>query len=271
MRVDTPLGRLSVAVIAGPRPIAVLWHGLFTDSQSWMRLSSELSEDRTLVLVDGPGFGGSDALERVEPDFVAACADAAEAVIAAVQRDLAPGPVDWVGGTSGGQIGLHLAATRPALIRSLVTVSSPVRRPTAAIRRQVRLLVPVYRAIGMRRPVRAGLLKAMLTDDSRRSDPVAVDAVVRPMSRPGRRGTANAVRSGVLLRGDLRPLCGRVRCPTLMVATDDRGEWSPEECAEAVALTPNARGATISGSRSLPALERPAELTALIREFWRTR
>jgi hypothetical protein len=53
-----------------------------------------------------------------------------------------------------------------------------------------------------------------------------------------------------------------------MIATDDRGEWSPAECAEAVAGMVDARAATIHGSRGLPSLERPARLAELVTGFW---
>ena len=66
------------------------------------------------------------------------------------------------------------------------------------MRRQVKVLLPVYRTIGMRGPVYQGVLDGMLTDLSRRTDPEAVDALVAPMSRSNREAVAYAVRSGVL-------------------------------------------------------------------------
>jgi hypothetical protein len=53
-----------------------------------------------------------------------------------------------------------------------------------------------------------------------------------------------------------------------MIATDDRGEWSPSECAEATAAMKDARSAVLTGSRALPSLECPTELAALVTDFW---
>jgi pimeloyl-ACP methyl ester carboxylesterase len=241
---------------------------MFTDSRSWDPVIDELRVQRTLVLVDGYGFGSSDTLDHVVRDFGAACVRAASAVVAHTNRDVGPGPVDWVGSAWGGHVGLQLAATQPQLIRSLTTVSTPIHAPSSSMRRQVRLLLPIYRAIGMRGPVRNGLLKGMLTDHTRQSDPTAVAALVTPMSRPDRRGTARTVQSGVLNRTDLTWATAHISCPTLMIATDDRGEWSPAECAATAATMSDARSAVITGSRSLPSLERPTEFAELITDFW---
>ncbi len=268
MRIDTHLGPLAARVIPGPPPVAILWHSMFTDSRSWERVTGDLSRERTLVLIDGWSFGDSADLDRVVDKFNDQCVQGAVAVTAQVQKDLAAGPVDWLGSAWGGHVGLQLAATRPGLVRSLVTVSTPVHAPSSSLRRQVSMLLPVYRAIGMRGPVRQGLLDGMLNDLARRTDPVAVDALVAPMSRPNRRAIARTVHSAVLNRTDAAWAAARVTCPTLMIATDDRGEWSPAECAEAAAAMKDARSAVLTGSRALPALECPAELAALVTDFW---
>jgi len=268
MRIPTELGDLDARVVHGPGPVAVLWHSMFTDSRSWDRVVDDLRQTRTLVLVDGWSFGTSAHLPRVVDDFIEHCMRAAVGVIAEVRRELDGGPVDWLGSAWGGHVGLHLAAVQPELVRSLVTVSTPIQPASPSMRRQVRALLPVYRAIGMRGPVRKGLLDGMLTDMTRRTDPEAVEALVAPMSRPARGAIARTVHSGVLNRRDLGWAAARVRCPTLMIATDDRGEWGPAECAEAAAAMEHGRAAVLSGSRALPSLECPAELASLVTAFW---
>jgi pimeloyl-ACP methyl ester carboxylesterase len=268
MRIATDLGPLAARIVPGPPPVAVLWHSMFTDSRSWDRVVDDLREKRTLVLVDGWSFGASADLGRVADKFIDRCVQGAVALVAQVQDELAAGPVDWLGSAWGGHVGLALAAARPELVRSLITVSTPVRAASPSMRRQVRMLLPVYRAIGMRGPVRQGLLDGMLTDLTRRTDPEAVDALVAPMSRGSRAAIARAVHSGVLNRTDLAWAAARVSCPTLMIATDDRGEWSPSECAQTTAAMKDARCAVLTRSRALPSLECPAELAALVADFW---
>ena len=268
MRIETELGWLAAEVVPGPPQVAVLWHSMFTDSRSWGRVVDDLRKKRTLVLVDGWSFGASADLDRVVDNFIDRCVQGAVAVVSQVHNELAPGPVDWLGSAWGGHVGLQLAAARPDLVRSLITVSTPVQAASAAMRRQVRMLLPVYRAIGMRGPVRQGLLDGMLTDPTRRTDPEAVAALVAPMSRANRGAIARTVHSGVLNRTDLAWAAARVTCPTLMIATDDRGEWSPAECARTTATMKDARTAVLTGTRSLPSLECPTELAALVADFW---
>jgi pimeloyl-ACP methyl ester carboxylesterase len=268
VRIDTELGWLAAQVVPGPPRVAVLWHSMFTDSRSWGRVVDDLRQKRTLVLVDGWSFGASADLDRVVDKFNDRCVQGAAAVVAQVQNELAAGPVDWLGSAWGGHVGLQLAAVRPELVRSLITVSTPVQAPSPSMRQQVRMLLPVYRAIGMRGPVRQGLLDGMLTDLTRRTDPEALDAIVAPMSRANRGAIARTVHSGILTRTDLAWAAARVRCPTLMIATDDRGEWSPAQCAQTTAAMKDARSAVLTGSRALPSLECPTELAALVTDFW---
>ena len=268
MRIDTPLGKLSARVISGPPQVAVMWHSMFTDSRSWNRVVDDLRASRTLVLVDGYGFGSSDNLKQPVAEFIEGCGRAAEAIVSQIHGEVAAGPVDWLGSAWGGHVGLQLAATRPELVRSLITISAPVRPASSSMRRQVRALLPAYRLIGIRGPVRKGLLNGMLTDQTRRIDTEAVDALVAPMARPDRGAIARSVRSGVLNRTDLTWATILITCPTLMVATDDRGEWAPAECAETAARMTDARSAVISGSRALPSLECPVELATIITDFW---
>ena len=268
MHITTELADLHAEVIPGPAPVAVLWHSMFTDSRSWARVVDDLATRRTLVLVDGWSFGKSEDLPHDVDDIIEHCTRAAAHVVAQVQAELHPGPVDWLGSAWGGHVGLQLAAVRADLVRSLVTVSTPLQPASPSMRRQVRALVPVYRAIGMRGPVLNGLLDGMLTENSRRTDPQAVDALVGPMTRTDRRAVARTVRCGILGRRDLAWAAELVECPTLMIATDDRGEWSPTECAKSAAAMRNGRSAVLTGSRALPSLECPTQLAAAVLDFW---
>ena len=55
-----------------------------------------------------------------------------------------------------------------------------------------------------------------------------------------------------------------------MVASDDGGEWGPEECAETATSMHDARLAVITGTRMLPSLENPGILSDLITDLWQT-
>jgi pimeloyl-ACP methyl ester carboxylesterase len=181
---------------------------------------------------------------------------------------LAPGEaVDWVGNGWGGHVGMELAATRPDLVRSLVAISAPPQPVDAELRRRIRLLVPVMTVLGPVGPVRRPILEGLLTDESR-TDPQAIGVVIDALALAGRRSTARAVRSFLLNRVDITDLLPRIEAPSLFVAGDDRGDWSPEQAEQAAALAPFARTAVVAGSRTLVPVEQPAVLATLVRDFW---
>jgi pimeloyl-ACP methyl ester carboxylesterase len=261
IRVPTALGYVAVHVLGAGRP-TVLWHSMFVDGSSWGFVIPRLLPGRRLLVVDGPGWGRSDRLTRTVrvTDSVAAAVELLEA--------LAPGsPVDWVGNGWGGHVGMELAATRPDLVRSLVAISAPPQPIDPALRRRIRLLIPVLLLLGPVAPVRRAILEGLLTDESR-TDPQSIGVVLDALALAGRRSSARAVRSFILNRVDITDLLPRIEAPSLFVAGDDRGDWSPEEAERAAALVPFARAGVIPRSRTLVPIEQPAALAAAIREFW---
>ncbi|SDS85316.1 Pimeloyl-ACP methyl ester carboxylesterase [Friedmanniella luteola] len=264
LHVPTRLGRLQVQVRGSGDPV-VLWHSMFTDSGSWRRLLPLLA-GRRLVLVDGPSAGGSDPLRRAVD--IGTCAAAAEDLLAGLVEVLGPGPVSWLGCAWGGHVSLHLAATRPDLVRDLVAVSAPTHPVGPRLRRLASVLVPLYRVIGPRGPVRRAILDTLFTERSRAADPGGVALVLDPLDRAARAPMARAIRTAVLNRTDLAWAARRTTCPVLLVTTDDRGEWTPQEAAAMAAQMPDGRAVTIAGSRVLPSIEQPAALAAELRTFW---
>ncbi|GAA1435270.1 3-oxoadipate enol-lactonase [Microlunatus lacustris] len=270
LHVPTRLGRLRVRVTGSGEPV-VAWHSLFTDARSWDRLVP-LLEGRRLVLVDGPSSRGSDPLRRAVD--IGVCAGAAEDLLAGLPETLGPGPgpgpgpVSWLGSAWGGHVGLHLAATRPDLVRDLVAVSAPTHPVGRRLRLLTSVLVPLYRVIGARGPVREAILDTLFTDHSRAQDPDGVAQVLDPLERAPRPAMARAIETAILHRTDLAWAARQITCPVLLVTTDDRGEWTPEQAAAMAAQMPDARVVTIAGSRVLPSIEQPAALAAALTAFW---
>ena len=56
--IETNVGSLAIQERGEGRP-AVLRHSLFMDERSWERVEEDLSADRRLVLITGPGHGAS--------------------------------------------------------------------------------------------------------------------------------------------------------------------------------------------------------------------
>ncbi len=88
----------------GSGPPLVLLHGFTQTGRLWGRFGENLASVRTLVAVDLPGHGGSDAVRADLPTTAGLVAEA-------VQRALGGGsePCDLLGYSLGARVGLHVA------------------------------------------------------------------------------------------------------------------------------------------------------------------
>src|SRR5215211_3563261 len=93
--VPTRLGPLRVQT-SGSGPPAVLWHSLFVDSATWIRVQQPLAAIRRLLLIDGPAHGGSPPVPRrfTLDESVGAAIDVLDHF--GIQE-----PVDWLGNAWG--------------------------------------------------------------------------------------------------------------------------------------------------------------------------
>lgn len=101
----------------GPPPAILMLHGATADRSAWLRLARHLGKQYTLVIPDLPGHGASDCA----PDY---SIGAQAARIKELLCQLTVGRVHVVANSMGGAIALHLAATWPALVRSLTLISA---------------------------------------------------------------------------------------------------------------------------------------------------
>lgn len=259
--VPTRLGPLRVETIGSGAP-ALLWHSLFVDSTTWVRVRQSLAATRRLVIVDGPAHGHSAAPQG--PFTLDDCAGAALDVLGHLGIDE---PVDWVGNAWGGHVGITFAAANPGHCRSLATIGTPVHALTAPERRQISMLVPLYRAVGPVRPVLGALTTALLGEGA---DPEAIALVAEAFTRPERRGMARAIRSASLDRPDLTSALASVLAPTLFAAGADDATWTPDNAAAAAARLPRGGWAVLPGAGHVaPLLEAAPAVVDLLTAFWR--
>jgi pimeloyl-ACP methyl ester carboxylesterase len=262
MIIATRVGPLHVRQ-TGSGPTAVLWHSLFVDSASWRRVESHLSAERRLILIDGPGHGGSgDSGRRYT---MRECAEAAVDLLDALG---VAEPVDWVGNAWGGHVGITLAAAHPGRLRSLIAIGSPVAAPTQAEAREIRLLLGAYRLIGAAGFIRTAVAEALLSPATRERDPEAADYVHSQLRGADRRRLRNAVVSISLGREDLTGLLRNIRVPTLFVTGATHSGFMPERAREAIAFVPGGRLAIVPDAAYLVPLEQPGETARVVQEFW---
>lgn len=264
LRVPTRLGVLRVRIV-GEGPATVLFPSMFVDGTTWDRLVPLLS-GRRLIIVDGPGLGGSSPLERRAS--IAEAAEAAAELLAGLRGAgwMPEGPVDWVGNAFGGHVGYELAV-RPGVLRTLVAISAPVEAVPPALRRRIRVLHPILRLLGPVGIVRDAVVSTMLTDAAA-ADPAVRETVVQSLIRPTRRSLSLALSSFILRREDVTAHLDSIGIPCLFVAGDDRGDWRPEDARRAAERAPRAAAITIPGARTLIPLEQPGALARALVAFW---
>jgi 3-oxoadipate enol-lactonase len=104
-------------------PFLILQHGNGRSAQFWYSWVPYLSRFYKVVRPDVRGLGSSSAEFDITKDFTLdACIDDARAVI----DDLGAESVHFCGESMGGMIGMGLAVSHPARVRTLTLVATPV-------------------------------------------------------------------------------------------------------------------------------------------------
>jgi pimeloyl-ACP methyl ester carboxylesterase len=261
-RIETRVGRLVVRVV-GAGPPAVLWPSLFMDDRSWDRLLPDLTQDRRLVIINGPGHGGSG-----DPGRRYSTRECAAAAAEILDRLRIGGAVDWVGNAWGGHVGLRVAADRPARCRSLIALGTPVAALSRSERRRTYPLLVVHALLGPVELVLSGVTEVLLSAHTRAQDPGAVELVRDSLRRADRRMLRNAVISISLRREDLTAVLPGIAVPTLLITGSDHAGFTPPQIEAAGRLLRNGRTAVVPDAAYLVPLEAPTITATLIREFW---
>jgi len=261
--VPTRLGPLRVET-AGSGPPAVLWHSLFADSTTWVRVRPPLASVRRLLLVDAPGHGQNPPVAR--RFTLDDCAGAAADVL---DHFRIGGPVDWVGNAMGGHVGIPFAAAYPGRCRSLATIGSPIHALTQPERRKIAVLTGVYRLTGPVPPLVNLLIDVLLGPHARTADPQAAALVGAAFRRATRRGMSGAIGSVSLHRPDLTPLLAKISTPALICAAADDPNWTPTDAARAAGRLPKGTSVILPGAGHIaPLFEAASAVAELLTAFW---
>ena len=261
--VRTRLGPLHVQT-AGSGPPAVLWHSLFADSTTWVRVRPPLAAERRLVLIDGPAHGHNPPVPR--RFTLDDCADAAADVL----DHLGIGePVDWLGNAWGGHVGIVFAAAHPGRCRTLTAIGAPVHALTPPDRRKTAFLASAYRIAGPVRPLVNPLVDALLGPCARTDDPEGAAIVASAFRRASRRGMYAAIRSCSLARPDLTPVLDNISTPTLFTTGAHDPMWTTSNArAAADHLTQGALVILPGAGHIGPLLQAPTDAANLVTSFW---
>jgi len=280
--------------VPGAEP-ALFVHGLGGSALNWTDLMYLLAAPPAVdgaqapagpslaaAAVDLPGFGFSPP--PPDGDY---CLDARVAVVISLLDKRGDGPVHLIGNSLGGAISTRVAARRPDLVRSLTLISPalPDLRPRLLPLRLALVTVP-----GLGRWL---LTKMQALPPEHRTDASIGELFADPRRfRPERRAeaVAEAIRRDGLghtidaLVGSARSLlteytkpgpaslwqdAARVTAPTLLIHGSHDRLVNPAMAGRAARTFPNCRVVVLPKVGHVAMMERPDEVAAEMREFWR--
>jgi pimeloyl-ACP methyl ester carboxylesterase len=278
-----PLGRVRVFRPTEGTPTTMFLHGVSLDSACWTPLVRATSTDGgrgdlPWLLVDVPGFGGSDPLPgAVSLDDMA---DALLAVLDAVGVE----DVHLVGHSMGGFLGLHLAARDPDRVRSLatlngayVTILELVNHPMAAALRHpgtwttyqaVRVVAGGGRVV--QRAVSAGARTGLLRWGTAglAARPGAVPASLLRALAAGGRPASFRYAEATGLGYDWRSVWSGIHVPVLAGYGARDHLVTAYDARRLREVLPHAHEVVLGGSAHLSPMERPTQWAAELARFW---
>jgi pimeloyl-ACP methyl ester carboxylesterase len=259
-RIATKLGPLHVER-HGRGPAVICWPSLFCDVRTLRPLVDELARDHRLLLVDGPGHGGSGGPTR--PFTMEDCADAAMTVL----DDEGIARAAWIGSAWGGHVGAVAAIRHPDRLLGLAVMNSPMAAWTGRPRALNAFVYWTLRALGRPRALVRSVAEAMIAPARRAERPELVEPIVDCMLVSPRAPFLAAVRSAMLDRPSLVPRLGGIRVPTLFV-TGENDPLFPVDAARAQAASiPDVRFEVVPGTAHLSVWEAPERVLPRLRAF----
>jgi pimeloyl-ACP methyl ester carboxylesterase len=103
---------------AGDEPIVML-HGAASDKSAWVRLAQQLDVAFPILIPDLPGHGDSDATGSMQLGIASQAR-----YVSSFLNKLGIKRAHLIGNSMGGTIALHLAATEPALVATLILIDA---------------------------------------------------------------------------------------------------------------------------------------------------
>jgi 3-oxoadipate enol-lactonase len=241
----------------GTGPDLLLIPGLGASVNAWYAQLKGLSSVMRVTAMDPRGHGRSS--KPAGPYSIRLFADDAAALI----RQLGIGPAVVAGSSFSAMVAVEIAAAYPELVAGLALVGGfPVLGPAGKERMEGR--ARTAETEGMAALVDL-VVAAALGAHTHAAQPALVGLVRQGLLANDPQAYAAACRA--IVAGDVTPLLGRVRCPTLILLGSQE-QVAPLPAARALkAGIPHAQMRVLPDAGHLPFLEQPAAFNAAILEF----
>jgi 3-oxoadipate enol-lactonase len=235
-------------------PVLVFINSLGSDLRIWQEVAPSFSKHFQVILYDKRGHGLSDA-----PPAPYSIDDHTDDLLALLDH-LGIGKASLVGLSVGGMIAQRMAVRSPDRVQSITLCCTAAKIGTPE------LWADRINAVeaGAIEPIADAVLQRWFTPKfhETQADDLAGwrNMLVRTPAH-GYAGTCAAIRDA-----DLRPDAGTIAVPTLCVAGDQDGSTPADVVKGTADLIPGARFALIEGAGHIPCVEKPAELSGLIKQ-----
>lgn len=260
--VPTDVGKLRVRV-CGEGPAVLLWPNHYLTGLSWRQTADAFADRRTMIMLDPPGHGGSDVLDR--DITMAECAAVVDEIITTFELDA----LHVVGNGWGAQVALVAGALYRDRIASLVLINSSTdpspRRRTVRARTFQRL----YGSVRPLRPVLARrLLRRLLGRTSFERRRTVVAQVRNAIRSADPVSVRHAIRDALHRRSEHSTLATTVHTPTLVIACTQDRTVPVDDGVKLAASLRNSAFMPLGDAGHSPQLEAPEKLNEILAEFW---
>jgi 3-oxoadipate enol-lactonase len=231
-------------------------HGLGSSTDDWEFQVPEFSKSYRVITFDLRGHGRSD--KPAGPYQIPMLA----ADLAGLLQALHIPPAHLVGLSLGGAVAFQFALDNPEKVKTLTIVNSgpSLGGTPEEARQEIERRVGIVQQLGMRAMGEA-LAPALFPKPEQAA---LRETFIRRWAENDPSAYIEATRS--LLGWNVEDQLGRIKCPTLILASDQ--DYSPVTVKEAyVKLIPNARLVVIAEAHHALPIEQPEKFNAALRDF----
>jgi pimeloyl-ACP methyl ester carboxylesterase len=237
----------------------VFAHPMVWGPVAFDEMLAELAKDFHIVAVDIHGHGASGyrdpmTLEEMTEDFYL------------LLGKLNLKNAIWFGCSIGGMIGMRLALAHPQAIDSLILMSTTARLDPPEIKEATLQLWDLFRA-GHREDIADPAMRYLFAPRTYQDRPELIEEFKRELIGIKEAEGMFAAALATFNRSEIGVAISKIDTPTLVIAGRDDPTTTPAQAEFIAGQIPNARLEVIEDANHLVAIEKPREITKLVREF----
>ena len=235
----------------------ILLHGFPLNAEEWLPQLAAAPAGWSVIAPDMRGFRGAGSVDAPVSDTMTDddCASDVLALMSHLELDRGV-----IGGLSmGGYVALALMKKAPERVDGLVLANTRAGADSPEGRAARDRMIDLVRREGPAAVAR-DMLPKLLGETTKREQPDLVDVVRGLVEANVADGLAAAVHA-MKTRPDSTSMLGSIRCPTLVITSDEDALISPSESEKMAAAIPGARLHVIPHAGHLSNLERPHEFS----------